>query len=1049
MTRLNVIKLGIALAVFISVLLPLEQVQAGDNLYIFVFKDGVAQKDITVSVGKTEKITNEFGLANFSLPADEYEVGYYKNEELFALTEINLLENQQSQIFLTLTNEGENVELDLPLAAYRQNFEEKEVKQQTGPKGLLKIKLTDSKTQKAVAKAKLFFKGYAVEAESDLNGVATVELSEGKYDISVIHPKYIMKVLKDIEVKPEVSQTREVNLTKSDIMLEEFVVTAPSVEGSLASTFAALKESSVIGEALSSEEFTKSGDASAADALKRVTGITIVDGKYVYVRGLGERYSVVMLNDLYIPSPEPTKRVVPLDIFPSSVIQSMNIQKTHSADLPGTFAGGDVLIVSKDIPEEDNYVKLSVGTSINSSTGKKVHTNDDNKKGLPSDIINKSANFQELQQGYPTLGVPGYTEDELKAMNSAIANYRQYNLQTTTLKPGYKIALDAGQSFKTSGGIKYGFVGTAYLSSGADSKEATKYSTFYDIPTDALSGGEKSDYQQTKLRNKLGGLLSFGVDNQKGQKIKYTYLNLNDKQSATTFSEKDGGPKGPGVDDQKRTYYEYKEKTITAHQLRGDHHLKFGFIGSDIFNDIKIHWAAEKAQATRLEPGTVEYVYEKTSDVTDFTLDKKIWYLYSDLNDDVDNYRVDFTLPFKFNGRDNFTEFGLFNYHKSRTLDNRRFKVEHGLGTDVFGDIDDVFTQDNVDNGDLVLTSNYRPADAYTAKQDITAFYFKQLLSIRKDLDVLAGIRKEFSKQQLIDTKSGVAYDPLETDDALASLSLNYSINDENKIRLGFANTLSRPDFREFSPNRYKDPVTEDIVFGYPDLKYTTINNVDLKYEWYLSYDEVFSVGLFLKDFTNPVETIVNQDPDSQTGKKIVSYRNALGASSKGFEMSIRKKLGFLGKSYSNYFIASNFALINSSIELDRNSDDVMIKELSTTNRPMQGQSPYVFNFNIGYDNLNTGRSAVLLFNEFGKRITALGSYGAPDYYEYPFRKLDFVVKWRLNDTYDEQVKKIGYSLDFKVTNILDSRVETRQGDVVVETFKPGRGISLSFSAKY
>ncbi|MGD8569615.1 MAG: TonB-dependent receptor, partial [Gammaproteobacteria bacterium] len=166
--------------------------------------------------------------------------------------------------------------------------------------------------------------------------------------------------------------------------------------------------------------------------------------------------------------------------------------------------------------------------------------------------------------------------------------------------------------------------------------------------------------------------------------------------------------------------------------------------------------------------------------------------------------------------------------------------------------------------------------------------------------------------------------------------------------------------------------------------------------------------------------------------------------------INFRKKLGFIGNSFSNFFIESNYALIDSNIRLDKNSDDVMITELSTKNRPMQGQSPYVINFNIGYDNLNTGRSAIFLYNEFGKRITALGSYGAPDYYEYPFKKLDFVVKWRLNDTYDEQVKRIGYSLNFKALNILDSTVETRQGDVVVvETYKPGRSFTLSFSMKY
>jgi outer membrane receptor protein involved in Fe transport len=141
--------------------------------------------------------------------------------------------------------------------------------------------------------------------------------------------------------------------------------------------------------------------------------------------------------------------------------------------------------------------------------------------------------------------------------------------------------------------------------------------------------------------------------------------------------------------------------------------------------------------------------------------------------------------------------------------------------------------------------------------------------------------------------------------------------------------------------------------------------------------------------------------------------------------------------------------LIHSNIELDENSDDPVIQELSTTDRPMQGQSDYVINFNAGYDNINTGRSAILAFNQFGERITKLGSYGAPDYYEQPYAKLDFVLKWQLNDTYDEQVKKIGYSLGFKAENLLDSPRKVHQGNVVVERYEPGRSFNLSFSMKY
>ncbi len=1045
MNRLHAIRIILSGVLFLAC----NFVYAEDNLYVFVFKDGLSQKNISITIDGNENRTNEYGLASFSLPAGQYELSYMHDAELFAVTEVYVLDGQQSQVFLNLESGTPGVELDLPLSAYHQDFERSDIKQQSGPKGTLKVKLLDSLSKNPVVDAKIYVKGYSIESFTSKDGIASLELAEGKYDISVVHPKFVMRVVNDLKIKQNTINDQTVELVKADIVMDDYVVNAPAVEGSLASTFAALKDSSVIGDALSSEEFTKSGDSSAADALKRVTGVTIVDGKYVYVRGLGERYSVVMLNNLFVPSPEPTKRVVPLDIFPSGVIQSMNIQKTYSADLPGTFAGGDVLIKSKDIPEEDNYIKLSLSGSFNDYTGKSVYTNVDNTNGIPADIIAKSANFQELIKGFPSLGVPGYSDSELFAMNSAIANYRNYNIQTTKLKPGSKISFDLGQSFKTSGGIKYGVVGTVYLANDANNKAASKYSTYYDIPQALLSAGEKSNYQQTELSEKLGGLLSFVLDDQAGQRIKYTYLGLSNKINSTTFSNKDGGPAGPGIDDAQRTYYEFVEKTITAHQLSGRHNIKLSIINSDIFDSLEINWDAETATATRYEPGTVEYVYEKTSNITDFTLNQDAWYLYSDLDDKLDNFRIDFKLPYKHHKHDNYTSFGVFSFKKTRTLDNRRFRVRHYLGTDVFQDIDSVFTQDNVNSDDLLLTSNYRPADAYTAKQDLTAFYINQLYSVTSKLDVFAGIRQESSSQQLIDKKSGQPYDPLETNDALASISMNYSFNNEHKIRAGFTNTLSRPDFREFSPNRYKDPITEDIVFGYPNLNYTTINNYDIKYEWYLSYDEILSLGLFIKDFTNPVETIVNQDTNSQSGKKIISYRNAIGATSEGLEVSFRKKLGFMGSLFRDCFVSGNYAYINSNIKLDQISDDPMINELSTTDRPMQGQSPYVINLNIGYDNLNTGRSAILVYNEFGKRIVALGSYGAPDYYEYPYQNMDFVVKWRINDTYDEQVKKIGYSLGFKASNILDATRETRQGEVIYETYKPGRSFSLSFTMKY
>ncbi len=1040
MIPLNVIKrtLSVVLCLFWSA------AQADDNLYVFVFKNGEAQKEVSISVGDARKTTNEFGLADFSLPADKYEVGYYDKGQLFALTQINLLEGQQSQIFLNLNKEGAEVDLDLPLAAYAQDFDHALIKPQQGPKGTLKLTLLDSKSQERIVGAKLFFKGYSVEGSSDENGVATLELSEGTYDISIIHPKFIMQVLKDVEVKAKSTHVREIGLVRSDVVMEEFVVSAPAVEGSLASALTELKESAVLGDAISSEQFSKSGDSSASGALKRVTGITIVDGKFVFIRGLGERYSTILLNDLHIPSPEPTKRVVPLDIFPTSVIQSMNIQKTHSSNLPGTFAGGTVRITSKDIPKKDNYIKAEVGLNFNSSTGKNVVYNSDNSVGVPASLLSHSDNFgvltEEVKIG-STILAEGLTAQENESLNKAMMSYRSYGLTQWKLEPGKSASLSLGQSFKTSGGLKYGIAGSLYYKTDENSTHILKDEYQYDQVNDENIHIERGSFDVTDLKEKYGGLMSVGLDTLAGHQIKYTLLSLNESTDVTNFGQKNKLIEGT---DHQRTFLQYTEKKLMAHQLNGEHQL--GESKGSYFDDLMIKWGAETSNASRLEPGTFEYEYKTISDqqVVDA---KKLFYLYSDLNDQVDNYRIDFTLPFKYKTRNNYTKFGLFDYQKSRNLDSRRFKVKYRNSLDP-SSVDDVLSESNVDNGTVDVLDSYKPDDFYSAKQNVTAFYINQLISPIEVIDVIFGVRQEVSTQALQVGQLEKSYQ-LETDDLLPSLGATWRINDEHQLRFGYSSTLSRPDFREFSPNRYKDPLTGDIIFGYEKLKYTTITNLDLKYEWYPSYDESYSIAVFSKDFINPIETVRTiSDVDIET-----SFRNAQSAKSVGLELGFRKNLEDVWSSLKYYYVGGNYARINSQIVLDKNApenqNDQFIPFLTTENRPMQGQSPYIVNLQLGYDNFFTRSSAVLLYNVSGERISALGINGNPDIYEQSFKKLDFVLKWGLNATDDDQEKRVAYNLTFKATNLLDSEVTMKQGSQTSMRYRPGRAYSLNFSMKF
>jgi len=1042
MNRLNVSRILVLMVMSLFT----ATLWAEDNLYVFVFKDGSPQKNIEISVGEASQTTSEFGLAAFSLPADEYEIGYYQQGQLFALTEINLIEAQQSQVFLTLTRSGAQIELDLPIEAYNQDFEQQEIKQQEGPKGQLTLQLKDSKSNAPVKSARLFFKGYSVEAVTDEQGVASVELSQGVYDISVVHPKYIMRVLRDVEVVAETLQQQDVALVASDIVMDEFVVTAPAVEGSLASSLTDLKESDVLADALSSEQFSKAGDSSASSALRRVTGITIVDGKFVYIRGLGERYSTVLLNDLHIPSPEPTKRVVPLDIFPTGVIQSMNIQKTHSSNLPGTFAGGTVLITTRDIPQEDNYISASISTSYNQHTGSSVLVNPDNNRPMPGIIIEKSNNFApltaEVKLGDQVLA-EGLTAQEKTQINTAMVNYRQYGLTRRSLDPGVSLSLSAGQSFKSASGIKYGFVGSIYSTTDSKKSEVQKDEYTYNQATDSSLHRESEAFEVVELEEKTGGLISFGIDNLNGHKGKYTFLALEDISDITNFGIKDRLIENRQSE---RTFLQYTEKEMIVHQFNGEHQ-----IGSDQgrwFDDVVVGWGIETAEATRREPGTFEYEYKSGVSENTFVLDAtKMYYLYSDLNDQVDNFRVDFTLPFKWFERDSKTRFGFFDYEKTRNLDNRRFNIRYSEPQDISA-IDDALTEQNVFNGTIDVVDAYRPADFYTASQQVDAFYLNQLFSPLEQLELSIGVRQEASTQSLLVGADEQEF-TLETDDLLPSMTGTWRFDEENQLRVAYSKTISRPDFREFSPNRYKHPLTGDIIFGFEELKSTTIDNFEVKYEWYPSFDELVSVALFSKTFENPIETVRNfGDIEIQT-----SYRNAQSADSIGLEVGFRLNLERYWPKLKHYFVSGNYAWIDSQIQLGKNApenaNDRFIPFLTTENRPMQGQSPYVYNLQLGYDNFFTRRSAVLLYNEFGERIAALGIDGNPDIYEQPHKKLDFVVKWGLNDTYDEQVKKIGYTLSFKAGNLLDSDVIMTQGNEVSLRSSPGASYSLGLSMKF
>jgi len=1015
--------------IFLVLLTLLTSIYAADkgSISLIVLKDSIplAKQSLEIinNADKSQKIsatTDEDGYFFIKLKEGNYQIllttREYNTPLAFVRKNVSVAAGKESQIIVSLKRDNTIafIDAEAPNSNKVQKKETKKAKLQ----GSVLLTLNSSEDKKKIANATIYVKGTDVELKSNTKGFVALDLPEGEQTISIIHKDFSAQTLKVTVIAKE-SISKFVELSPAAMELEEFVVLAPHIEGSVSASIAQQRNSDTVGNVLGSEQFGKSGDSNVASALKRVSGITIVGGKYVYVRGLGDRYSTVMLNNMHVPSPEPTKRVVPLDIFSTSIVESITIQKSYTGDIPASFGGGTVLIKSKDIPKDDqSYIKFNIGLLANDSTGKSATTNSTNSSPLPTSVYANGNN----------VGGTAVTND--------VRTYRTLNPEQKTLTPGMKVELSAGKSFEITKDISIGGAATIYYKNQSVANEVNYDKYFYDINSQSLIHDNSTKTEVTNIQNRVLGMVNLGA-NYYGNKIKYTFFTTDQTNDKTNISSIHYFG---NTEDRDKTYYEYVEKTLTSHQLIGTNNLKFSNTTDGYFDNLVIDWAGEYAKATRDEPGTVETNYlHQTSGVN---WDRKNWYYSFLLDDEVNNYRADFSLPFKLNENDNYTKAGIFIYNKTRSFDSRRYKMLSNNFSDMPEDMDTIY---NKYNNNLDFSASYRNTDSYTATQDVTAFYLKQLLSITHNFDVVASLRYESSSQQLID--SSATYAPLQTADLFPSLGLTYRFdNDDMQLRFAYAKTISRPDFREFSNSRYKDPITENIVYGNPNLQATYINHIDLKYEWYLSDDEIFSTAIFAKEFTNPIEKVVKLD-DSQDNIFQETYQNANSATSYGIEMDYRKYFGFIDENLENILFGTNIALIKSTITLNTDPNNDFTSRLTSKERSMQGQSPYVANVKLGYDNSDEGHSALFLFNQIGKRIVSLGTDGNQDVYQQPFAKLDFVTKWNLSPKKDKNI--FGYSMRLKVINLLDSDMTFTQGNITTASTKPGRFYSLRLDINY
>lgn len=951
--------------------------------------------------------------------------------------------NETVEVIVTLDLAGGVIAVDVESPNYSEaeveavaSFEEL---MKTRPVGLIRGRVYTGGAKTPVPKAGVFVRGVPRDAKTDDKGAFELQLPEGSYDLVVIHSKFTTTKLVDVVVDANHPKELRIRVEEATPALEDFVVTAPHIEGGVASLVAERRESASVDEVIGAEEMSRSGDSDAAGALRRVTGITVVGGQFVYVRGMGERYSATLLNGQAIPSPEPERRVIPLDLFSTDILESVVIQKTPSPDSPAEFGGGVVLLRTKSFPEKFTLnASAGLGMVSNASfRGRPSHEGgsldflgtDDGGRALPQEIRDNSP----LREG--NLFQEGFTPEELAAMGRLLKV--NYNVSDETVSPDTSLSFSVGDRFE----VKKRPIGYL-LSLGhgrAHSFKSEANRRF--IASDTAEGGLElnNDFQIAELSQSVSGSGIFvaGFEPEKGDEIKATtlLLRITDNQTAQVTGRSDDLGQ-----DIRRSRLRFVERQLFTQQFVGRHEIERA-------NKAIAEWRYSLSMAKRDEPDRREYFYADESIDADAPPDdfqisarpagnQRVW---SDLTDQIHDFGADYAQPFSiWNGDTAVAKVGASAVFRKREYDTLRLTLRAPRmiqAEDRRLTPNELWSADNLNAEDgWVLEDTTQPTDAYSAEQQIQAAYGMIDVPLATGIELRAGARIERSRQR-VTTFSPFDKDlvPLETNldntDVLPSILGKYQILDQLMLRGGYGRTVTRPDFRELSESQFRDVVTATRFVGNPELVRGTIDNFDARLEYYFSSDELVSLSAFYKRFQDPIEQI-----DLGGVDRSVSWDNADSATNVGLEIESRGRLGFVSPLLRDVFASVNIALIKSQVVLGEESSGVS----TSKERALQGQSPYVVNIQLGYDDANvSGMSAVFLYNVFGERIRDVGRLGSPDIFEEPVHQLDFVYGHKLGEH---------WKLKFKAKNLLNQEVEFSQGIKVARQFRTGRSFGLSLA---
>ncbi|MEQ8625192.1 MAG: TonB-dependent receptor [Vicingaceae bacterium] len=939
--------------------------------------------------------------------------------------------------------------------------------------GTIRGKIIDDETGETLIGVNVIVQGTSNGASTDLDGSFSLKVQEGTYTIECSYISYAKLVVSDISVKAgEVTTLGEMRLKPDAILNKEVVITAKRTRNNETAMVTMQKKSANVMDGISSQTFKKVGDGDAGAAIKRVTGVSVEGGKYVYVRGLGDRYTKTTLNGMEVPGLDPDRNSIQLDIFPTNLIDNLTVFKTFTPDLSGDFTGGNVDIVTKDFPDEK-----TMGASISLGYNPEMNLTSDflsyesssadnfglgaNSRDVPFDR-NIDLDIGRISQD-PQL-VSDLTREFDKTMGATRASSFLntgfgFNVGNQINKNG----LTYGYNFSTSYDRKF----TYY-----EGAEFGEYITNRDTNIYEL-GFDRKDSGDVGIEEVFWSAFASGSVKKGNSSATVSLMHLQNGQKQASLFD---GSKSSRVDQSatlKKHVLYYNQRSISNALLTLKHVIPE--------SDIEITFKTAPTLALNREPDFRQTIYEIDQDRTIISGkgNALVQRIYRDLEEISLGNKLDVKKRFKvWNDQESTLKVGAAYNFKDRTFDVLTYQFRENVArSDYKLDPREILEPSNIydpvtnDRG-VYARGFVQPNNNYMANSTNYAFYAMNELPLNEVLKAIYGVRLEQFAIRYTGQRQSVASSEdifnndkvLDEFNVLPSVGLIYNFAEETNLRFNFSQTLARPSFKEKSGAVIIDALTGRTFIGNLDLEQTEIDNFDLRLERFYPGGQLVSLSGFYKKFVNPIEIV----PFDQTATSSLTPRNSSDAQVFGGELDARKNLSFIKESLRSWSVGANFTYVVSRIDRrdiitpgndgilgtpdDRSEYQEKVEnkragESIDEFRQLQGQSPYIVNAYLNYVNDSLGIEANISFNVQGKRLAVVGVGRSPDVFEQPFSSLNFKVSKSLG-------KESNSNLSLSVSNILNDTREKlyesyRAESEIFSKFSPGQTLSVGYSYNF